>query len=68
MQAVQIEIAIADVIGVWTVLDRIPNFFPTKDYSVEPGKSPVVLGAHGHVRYSAHDKSSWFNLSPSVSR
>jgi hypothetical protein len=55
LQTIQIKITIADVIRMGTVLHGIPNFFPAKNDSIEPGQSPVILCAHSHVRYSTHD-------------
>jgi hypothetical protein len=55
LQAIQIKIAIANVICERTVLHRVPNFFPSKNGFIEPRQSPVILRAHSHVRYSTHD-------------
>ena len=43
LQAVKIEIAIADIKCVGAILKGIPNFVPTKDNFIESGETAIVV-------------------------
>src|SRR5438445_12413914 len=54
LQAIEIEITIADVKGMGTVLLVVPHLFHTEDQSVKPCETTIVFGANRHVSDGWH--------------
>src|SRR5947208_15010485 len=54
LQAIEIEITIADVKGMGTVLLVVPHLFHAEDQSVKPRETTIVIGANRHVSDGWH--------------
>src|SRR5256712_12016613 len=54
LQAIEIEITIAYVNGMGTVLLVVPHLFHAEDQSVKPRETTIVFGAHRHVSDGRH--------------
>src|SRR5438132_14177285 len=54
LQAIEIEITIADVKGMGTVLLVVPHLFHTEDQSVKRCETTIVFGPIGNVSDACH--------------
>ena len=54
LQAIEVEITVADIKRMRAVLLVVPDLVHAEDQAVKARKAPIILGAHSHVSDCGH--------------